>query len=421
MNLGRTLRASLVPITFASAASVFAACDTIEDACDLGCPDEGVLEGNASISGIKSIDAFFGAVIDFGAVAAEVNGSVRAELDAMALGLGLEKGAPAADISAAIEAKVAANVEGGLTVNIQEPRCEASVEATASAVAQCEADVDPGSVEVSCEGSCTIDASAQAECSASGTLTCKGQAPNLQCEGTCTGDCSLDVSAECSGTCRGECTGTCTVMDSTGACKGKCEGTCQGTCELDAGGSCSGKCEGSCEYTPPSGECEASAEARCEASADANISCEGGCDGTAKPPEVSAECEATVEAKASAKAECTPPAIDISWQFAAGLDADAQAEFSAWVQGFKVQLGALVAATAKAELLVGSGTVLLETGVDAIASAAQELTASTDLRASVGAGCALLEVELVADTMQTSLSGLQQSVDGVLEIRGAVE
>ena len=145
-------------------------CDKIEDVggdlaaqCGLVCPAEGLIEGKANISGIASIDSFFGAVVDFGGAAATVNGTIRGQLDAMAASLGLEAGAASADIAAAIKAKLAANVQGGIKIVAQEPKCQASVEVTASAAASCDAKVKPGSVDVKCEGSCTIDASAQAE------------------------------------------------------------------------------------------------------------------------------------------------------------------------------------------------------------------------------------------------------------------
>lgn len=385
--------------------------------CGLVCPEAGVLEGNASISGLANIDAFFGAVVDFTAAANTVNANVRAELDALAASVGLQAGAPAAEIAGAMKAKIDAAASGGVKVRAQEPKCQASVEVTAKAAASCDAKVDPGSVEVKCEGSCTIDASAQADCSAKGTLTCKGQAPNLQCSGTCSGNCTLEASAECSGTCRGVCSGECSVKDVNGNCAGECKGTCKGTCELKAGGECKGKCEGECEYTPPSGTCEATAEAKCEASADANIKCKGGCDGQVKPPEVSAECKAAVEAKANASVECTPPSLDISFQFKAGVNGDAQAEFKAWIENVKLRYAAMLAAAAKAEILVELGANIATQGVAAVQGAAEAIASGdVDLKASIGVGCALDELPNVSTTIQGSVSGLEGSLSAIGEI-----
>lgn len=65
---------------------------------DINCEAGGVLEGNASVSGIASIDSFFGAVIDVNAKIGQVQGTIRAELDAIGVSVGLEPGAAGADI-----------------------------------------------------------------------------------------------------------------------------------------------------------------------------------------------------------------------------------------------------------------------------------------------------------------------------------
>ncbi len=401
-------------------ATALQGCDDLAEQCGLTCPDKGILEGNASISGIASMDAFFGAVLDYSASINTVNANIRGELDAIAIGVGLEPGAGGAEIKAAIDAKLAAyiNVDAGLTISAKPAQCSASVEVAASAAAECDVQVDPGSVEVQCEGRCAIDASAQLDCAATGNLRCEGTAPNLECSGTCTGDCNLQVAASCEGTCRGTCNGTCSVEDGNGNCAGACEGTCEGTCELTAGGSCGGKCEGSCEWDPGMVECDAGLEAHCEAAAEANVECSGKCEGNVEPPQVSAECEATVEAKAEASIECTPPSIDISWQWnvEAGADADLQGEFKAWVTGFKGQLAALLAATAKAEILIDGVGNLSGAAQAAVNGAATEIQASGDLKASIGAGCALLQLEDAAGLLTAAGGELQGSLSASLEV-----
>ena len=69
--------------------------------CGLVCAAEGIVEGNASISGIASIDSFFGAVVTFGNVSTEISAGINAELQAIALSLGLDAGAGGAEIKAA--------------------------------------------------------------------------------------------------------------------------------------------------------------------------------------------------------------------------------------------------------------------------------------------------------------------------------
>jgi len=423
----KSLRFAAMPVLLAALAAPIAgaACDgdalgDLAEQCGLTCPAKGIVQGNASISGIAEIDAFFGAVVDFSAAANTVNSSIRGQLDAMAASVGLAAGASAADIRGAIEAKIAANVEGSLQVVAQPPRCEASVEVTASAAAECQADVNPGSVEVKCEGSCTIDASAQASCTGESKLTCRGTAPNLQCTGKCTGECNLEVAAACEGTCRGQCNGTCSVEDANGNCRGTCDGECQGSCELSAGGTCSGQCEGSCEYTPPSGSCEATAEARCDVAANAEVKCNGGCEGKVTPPSVKAECQATVEAKASASVECKPPSLDIQWQFKGGVNAAAQAEFRAWIGNFRTYFSGMLAAGAKAEILVDAGANLTGAGQAAVEGFVTKLQGSADLKASIGAGCAIAELGNVATALEGATTGLTASAQAVVEIQGAL-
>lgn len=392
--------------------------DKLAEQCGLVCPDQGILEGNASISGIASMDSFFGAVLDYSASINSVNVNIRGELDAIAVGVGLEPGAAGADIKAAIDAKLSASVSGGLKITAKPAVCVASLDIAASAAAECDVEVDPGSVEVKCEGSCAIDASVQADCAATGNLRCEGTAPNLECSGTCTGECNLQVAASCEGTCRGSCEGECSVENGNGDCAGACDGMCQGSCELTAGGSCGGKCEGSCEWEPGGASCEAGIEAHCEAAAEANVECSGRCEGNVEPPEVSAECSATVEAKAEASIECTPPSIDISWQWSAELEGDvkAQGEFKAWVTGFKGQLGGLLAATAKAQILVDGIGNLSGAAQAAVGGAAADLQASGDLKVSIGAACALLQLEDVAGLLGDAGGELKGSLEASVQI-----
>lgn len=421
-------RYSIVPVAFLGIASLVG-CEGVNDAlgdlpaqCGLVCSSKGIVEGNASISGNASVDAFFGAVVDFKGAAEGLSADVQAKLDAIALSVGLEPGAAAADIKGAIQAKLAANVSGGLKIKAEPPKCTASLEVTANAAASCDASVDPGSVEVSCEGSCTIDASMQAECAAKGELKCSGTAPGLACEGSCTGDCSLEVGAACEGTCKGTCEGECSVKDSSGNCAGECKGECKGTCELKAGGSCSGKCEGSCEWTPPDAKCEGGLEAKCNATAEADIKCKGGCEGKATPPKVSAECQASVEAKANASAQCTPPQLDVSFQWNASVsgDATAQAEFKAWVTGFKAHYAGLLAASAKAEILVDLGGKLGTSGKAAVEGFANDLGGKADLKASIGAVCALNELPKVAGILTAATGEVKGSVEAIAQIGGSL-
>lgn len=390
--------------------------------CDLSCPAEGVLEGNASISGVAQVDAFFGAVVDVSAAANGIAASLRSELDGIALSVGLEPGAAGADIAAAIDAKLSASVSGGLQISFQPPRCEASVEVAVAAAAECDVSVDPGSATVECSGGCEVEGGVMASCEADATLTCKGTAPNFECDGSCEGSCELEVGASCDGTCRGTCSGECSVRDSQGNCAGACDGMCEGTCELKAGGTCGGMCTGSCTYQPGEVGCEADASAKCEASAGGSIECDAKCEGEVTPPSVSAECEATVEAKADASIECFPPSLEVTWQWSAELEGDvmAQAEFKAWLEGFKGRLSVMLAAKTKADILIESlGN--LSAAAEGALSASFETVAEGDFVAAFKVTtCAIPQLGDAADLITGASGRMSAEASASFEVFGAV-
>jgi len=389
-----------------------------EGVCDLGCPDEGLADGNASISGLASVDSFFAAVVGFDKAALEVKAGVDAELRAIAVSLELDAGASAADIRAALTTKFEDAIVGGLKVQYAPPRCTVDAKVAIDASAKCDAEIDPGMASVECKGTCTVDASASASCDASASVVCKGTAPELKCDGTCTGTCELTTSFTCNGTCNGECSTGCSVTGPDGQCAGECMGECHGTCELKAGAECTGNCQGSCEYKPASGSCEAGAEVRCEAAADASASCDGSCDGEVVPPKAKAECEASVEAEAKIQAQCTPPSLEILWQWKD--DFEDRAKFKAWVEGFRLRYAGLLAASARAELVLAAGAGLGDAAVQLATSLPAEFSGATDLRASIGIVCAVDELETVAALIQSGSGALSGSVTAVGEISAAL-
>ena len=445
MNLFRNRKFTFAAMALTMGATVggLQACDGdgplsgLAEQCGLVCPVEGVAEGNASISGVASVDAFFGAVLSVRDASANLKGSVRAEIDGMAASLEIDTSAmgldeAAAAVQAGIQAKLDLSVDGGLTIKFQPPKCEASIDVALQAAAECDVEVTPGSVTASCEGSCEIDASAMAECSGDATLKCQGTAPALSCEGTCSGTCQLEVAAACEGACNGECSGSCSACVGgncetdamTGAitnCAGSCDAMCGGSCELSAGGSCSGSCEGSCEYTPPSGSCEGGATVKCEASADASVECSGKCEGSVEPPEVSAECKATVDAKAKAEISCTPPSLDVEFQFAATLDAQGQAEFKAWLSGFKLRFAGLLAARAKLEFVGEASIDAAASGVAAVEGAiSATLGGDANLKAVIGLGCATDQLSVVGTVLGGVTADIQGSTSAILMVGTSV-
>ena len=239
------------------------------------CPDmsnpDGILSydwaGNYKIDAANAdkIRAGVAAAIELKDVAKQIDADLKTGCGALATDLGasgdFKTGKDACD--AAIKAIQDTKVKLGkatIAIDIQPPKCGASLDVVADCAAKCDATVKPGSAKVECEP---------------GKL-------QGSCSGQCSGSCDMQAGAKCEGTCSGKCEGTC---------NGKCDGTtangqCKGTCE----GSCSGTCSGSCDVEMKAPKCT----------------------GEVKPPQMSAECSAHCNAKAEAKVECTPAHIGVT-------------------------------------------------------------------------------------------------------------
>lgn len=411
-------------------------CEEIQEACGLNCPDDGIADGNASITGVASIDGFFSSVVNYDTKATMISDKINVELAAIADSVDLEGGAGAdfgADFQAAVRAKF--NLEGDIAIDFQPPRCEVSAKATVEATAKCDVDVQPGSVEAKCEGKCEvepgeIDLEASCEGEATAELTCTGTAPNLECEGSCTGSCELTASASCSGTCNGECSAGCSLENADGTCAGTCEGTCKGTCELEAGGSCEGKCTGSCEYTPATAECEAGAKAEIECKVEGDVeppkvNCSGSCSGEVTPPSASAECEASAKAEAEVNAECYPPSVAVTYQLAvtgdAEADLEARLEFEAWLNGFKTRISAIAAAMSQSDIVIEAGGSIISAAGNVIWNAANEINLDEDpIGAYRVATCLQGELSQVRPVIEKATAKLNASVQASTSLMGSL-
>ena len=333
---------------------------TAVQGCDEGglCGPCGIVaEGAVSISGSARLDGFFSAVADLNGVFVSVQADFDANIRALAevWGFGEIEGAidasVVADLMAHIRGEINANIEGGISLNYVPPRCSANVslaveaQASCEANAGCEVEASPGEVSVQCEGQCSGGCSA--ECS--GAVSCEASVMGggFACEGSCEGSCALEVAAECGGTCNGTCTVNDEVQGAEGEFSGECGGECEGTCEMSAGGECSGSCQGSCVVESPSADFNCNGEpptCRGECSGE----CSGSCEGTATPPSASVDCEASADCQASASAqgsanfECSPPSLEFSFEFGAGVDINAQAQFRARLGELRVRGAAIL-------------------------------------------------------------------------------
>jgi hypothetical protein len=405
--------------------SMLYGCDPVGEGgvpgCDLSCPTAGILEGNAAITGVAEVDAFFGAVVDLSASAKVVSGTLDAEIDAIGLSLGLPSGSDLPTIRGAVEQKFMTATEGGVTFEFKPPRCETSVDVALAAAAECDATVQPGTATAACEGSCEVEGGATASCTGDATLTCTGS--RLDCTaGSCTGDCELATPGVCEGTCRGTCAGDCAVTDAQGNCAGACtNGMCTGTCELEAGGSCSGNCQGWCTIENAT-SCDATATARCEAGASGSVECDGRCQGEVTPPMVKTECQATVEAKADASVECFPPDIEVTWNWSVAYanDPALQSEFKAWLRGFKGHVGMMAGSGAKADILIEALADLGgERGLEAVTASGDTLANGDVVVSFKLLNCGLRELDNVAGVLNTAATDLGGSLSASVEVFSA--
>jgi hypothetical protein len=339
-------------------------CDKLAEAVpgvgDVCGPCGTVASGDLSISGDAKLDGFFAAVGSLQNATASIQGDFQGNIMALAdvygVGQASFDAALVDKVIGAVKADVTANLQGGITVNYKPPQCSADVNVSVQAQAQCEvkggcdAKVTPGSVSVKCEGTCS------GKCSGgcTGTASCVVKAPTVDCSGTCEGTCEMSAAATCSGTCHGTCSAGCSATDANGQCQGTCTGTCSGSCELKAAAKCTGTCHGSCTVDQGTAQCTADAE--CNGKCDAD--CSGGCQGSVTPPSASASCDASAKCNAQASAQanaslkCTPPSLDLSYGFKAGVAASAQANFVARLGEFKARGAAIVQGAARLSMLV---------------------------------------------------------------------
>lgn len=360
----------------------------IAEQCGLSCPDpgEGVLYGNASVTGYGAIDSFFGAVVSYDRTVAGVTAEINAELDGIQSLFGLsDVDVGTQPLGAAIAAKLQSEYMASVVVKSQPAQCSVDAKLTAQATAQCQASancqVDPGMVSVQCMGTCSVDVEAGASCDANAQLNCAVTAPSFACSGKCSGTCTLQTpQVNCEGTCNGMCMGTCSAAGDAngdgvvaeGECVGSCTGTCQAGCQVTgmAALTCNGTCNGTCEYTPATGGCDARAEVTCETMASASAQCEGRCEGEVIPPsamcDASASCEASAKAEARFQVQCTPPSVEVS--VVTTGNAMVQAEVNFLIEQLRMRLPRLAAATARAKIAGEAGAELGGEGIAAVQS-----------------------------------------------------
>lgn len=116
---------------------------------------------------------------------------------------------------------------------------------------------------------------------------------------------------------------------------------------------------------------------------------------------------------------CTPPSLTFSFEANADLSAEAQADFRAWLEGFRVNFSSILAARAEGELIIAAAGKLGASAGAALNGAVMDLSTSGNLKAKFGARCALLELPIAASALADSGGDLKVNVDASIEVIGA--
>jgi hypothetical protein len=270
------------------------------------CPDVGSVDAIMKIDWAKEfgVDAAVGGTVKAGVRAAVELQGFAGQIDAklvtacgnLARDLGkggsFESGEQACKAAAAAIAEVKGKLGASakVTLQVEPPRCRASMDAMAQCVAECDASVEPGKVDVQCEPG-KLSGTCDAQCSGRCDFTAAAK-----CDGTCEGSCDANFSGSCGGQCRGTCDGK--KVDGA-TCAGKCAGSCSALAE----GSCGGKCDGSCQMKA-AGQCSGTCTGSCSVEMKAPS-----CEGEIQPPKASAECNAGCETHVQAEVECEPARV----------------------------------------------------------------------------------------------------------------
>jgi modification target Cys-rich repeat protein len=321
--------------------------------------------------GNADLDALLEASARFNVAAHGIDTDVRAACNGIATDLG---GASSTDTQTACDNAVAeinrikaANSTVTLAVTYTPGVCSVSASAVVDCVASCDVTFDATVTPPTCTGgelSGTCSGTCSGSCTVEGSVSCTGA-----CTGSCQGACDAEVSGSCAGTCTGQCEGTCATTNADGSCAGACTGTCRGACTGTLTGECSGSCDGTC-----TGSCRsdlvASCSGQCSGSCDVALTaprCEGGQWDVA----ADADCQAACEADASFELVCTDPSLVATFAGSATTRADVEALLAT----LEANLPRLLAAAAKAEIIVSASTDFathLEAATSAATSAGLE-------------------------------------------------
>lgn len=383
--------------------------------CGFACPERGLEDGNAVISGVGPADALFATVLGFANEADAIAVAIENQLDAIDAAFG---GDPTA--------LAAMHVQGPLRVRVGQPSCSVDSDLLLGAQARCDRKLKRDSARMSCFGRCELRSS-DAEC-ADGELSCTRPSAGA-CAGACRGACVRPSSAQaCDGVCRGSCSEGCSVFDASGACRGRCTGKCDGTCEqtLFDAADCDGDCLGECVDDAAS-SCGDGMLAECVTpSGGESVVCDGRCNGAVQAADGVFECMAVAAFEAVANAVCRPSGARIDAVPLPAADADeaaARAQFFTALSGLERRLPGLLALAARGERLLDASVGLSDASVDdkLLDSLKAQNAGSIHTRSAVGLECAQAELGNVPTVIAAHVERLDAALAAVAVLRDSLE
>jgi hypothetical protein len=384
----------------------------LEGPLDTACPATGDVPG---------VDTFLIATAAVQDAAGSVREDVRAELEALAQGLGLEtsSSSTSSELAAQVKAAMLVALEGkaqGLEIVHEAALCVLDTDMALAAAVGCDpvAEVD---APVDCLGTCAGTVGATFECSGDAALHCEAASPEVACGTDCIGTCASEIVDEaCAGSCIGTCDGICTAVEPDGSCSGTCLGLCEGICGLvSPGGACDGTCLGDCVTASESPDCEDTAVPTCVPGLTGVVECEELCRGSVSVPGLVDACTAPVAALANAAMECMPPFSQARAAFLTDVGEAEAAELQVWADDMAARLSTMLAAQARAKSLLDSA-LSPDTG---LASAVDGLT-SAAVSTAKDAPCVVERLDGAAAVLGELPAGLEDVVQAVDTLDGAL-
>jgi hypothetical protein len=393
--------------------------------CKFDCPERGVAEGNAAISGVPAADTLFRAAVDYTTAADAASAAIEAELAQLRVDFGLS---PKDALGAKIRSQGADALGKSPAVVAHRAACWIDSLGLLDIQAQCSG--EPATAEaVPCRGPCRVPAGT--DCSVSADSQCTQNMAGGECSKDCTGTCTdaPDPSGGCDGTCLGACDGACDAFakdaDGDVLCAGRCAGRCTGQCARPIDhATCRGTCDGTCTSVNPKDGCDDAVEQRCQGKSGRPFDGPGACGGTVElSPAGDAECRAAAQAQASYLAHCDAPRVSVVRAPAPSAQGDREQRYLRALRGFEQRLPELLAAVARGELVKAAGQKLATLATTDVKESLEAQSKAADLPIQTRAGltCAMAEAPKVGAALEPATRRLDAALADADELLGAFD